>query len=86
MTFVRFVSCLILFSQLQSDHHRYLRLSLQRLLIIRVHCLNYHREWHPIDDEYYANVTIAVFYFRQTRLNQQRLFKDAGCPRPRTRH
>ena len=86
MTFVRFVSCLILFSQLQSDHHRYLRLSLHRLLIIHSHYLDFHHQQHLIDDEYDANVTIAVFYFRQTRLNQQRLFKDAGCPRPQTRH
>lgn len=86
MTFVRFVSCLILFSQLQSDHHRYLTLSLRRLLIIHLHCIDYHRERHPIDDEFDANFTIAVFYFRQTRLNLQRLFKGASCPHPRTHH
>ena len=77
-TFVRFVSCLILFSQLQSDHHHYPRQSPQLLLIIHRHCIDYHYQRHPD-----GNVTIAVFYFHQTRLNQQKQFKDAGCPRIR---
>ena len=84
MTFVRFVSCLILFSQPQSDHHRYPRPSPQLLLIFLCHLLDFRHQLHPFDDEYDANFTIAVFYFHQTRLNQQRLFKDAGCQR--TRH
>ena len=81
VTFVRFVGCLILFSQLQSDHHRYPGQS-PPLLLIHRHC-NHHdhyRRQHPFDAAD-ANLTIAVFNSRQTRLNQQRLFMGAGCPR-----
>ena len=85
-TFVLFVGCLILFSQLQSDHHRYLGQSPLLLLIILRHCNHpphyyQHYRWRSAFDVVDANLTIAVFNFRQTRLNQQRLFKGAGCPR-----